>query len=80
LTPLHIQALKLEYQCKQTYPFYREIYQWVSERMPGTTPLQVRALLDECSFVILLRDVLDMRPLPIDWEGAPIPVRKSRAA
>ena len=78
LSSLHLTAMYLEYQALSQPPYPSNVYQWVSARMHGVAPTQVKALLDECSLVTLLRDALGMPALDIDWNrGA---VHKGRRA
>lgn len=77
LTPLHLTAMRLEHQAMSTPPTPKNVYAWVSERMGGVSHLQVKALLDECSLVVLLRDAFSMPALPIEWE---LPAVAKRAA
>jgi hypothetical protein len=68
LSPLHIQAMQLEYRCKTDAPhFTGKEYVWVSERMRNVPPMQVKALLSEASLAVLFREVLGMPALYIDW-------------
>ena len=68
LSPLHIQAMQLEYRCKTDAPhFVGKEYLWISERMRNVPPLQVRALLEEASLAVMFRDILGMPMLHIDW-------------
>lgn len=69
LSALHMEAMRLEYRAMITPPYPANVYQWVSQRMHGVSPTQVKALLDECSLVTLLRDALGMRPLEINWNA-----------
>jgi hypothetical protein len=77
LTPLHREALRLEHQAMSKPPYPDNVYGFISSRMPGVPPTQVKFLLDECSLVVLLRDVLGMPALVMDWE---LPVVVKRAA
>lgn len=78
LSPWHIEALQWEYHCRREYPhFAGKEYQWVSEQM-GVPQLQVKALLDECSLAVLMRDLLHMPPLIIDWNGGTLVKRTVR--
>lgn len=69
LSPLQREVMRWEYQAMRTVPMPDNIHNWISARMYGLPPLQVKALLDECSYVVLLRDILDMQPLDLDWES-----------
>ena len=72
LSPFHLEALRWEYHCRCEYPhFAGKEYQWVSEQM-GVPQLQVKALLDECSLAVLMRDVLHLPPLAVDWKDTPV--------
>lgn len=79
LSPLHMTALRLEYHAMSKPPHPDKVYQWISTRMPGVPPTQVKALLEECSLVTMLRDTLGMKPLVMDWEVETIQ-KGSRAA
>jgi hypothetical protein len=67
LSPLHMEALRLEYQAMSKPPYPDNVNGWIAQRMHGVSQFQVRALLDECSLVVLLRDVLRMQPLEVQW-------------
>jgi hypothetical protein len=77
LSPLHLQALRLEYQAMSRPPVPDNIHLWVADRMRGVTQLQVKALLEEASFVILLRDVLGLAPLEVQWSEPMYTVKRA---
>lgn len=78
LTSLHMEAMRLEYQAMSKPPYPDNVYGYISSRMVGVPPTQVKFLLDECSLVALLREVLGMPALVMDWEAPK--VDKKRAA
>lgn len=69
LSPLHTECLRLEYHAMSKPPYPDNVYNWISARIHGVPPLQVKAILDECSFVVLLREALGMQPLAIHWDA-----------
>jgi hypothetical protein len=71
LSALHLEAMRLEYRAMTTPPMPANVYQWVSAKMHGVPPTQVKSLLEECSLVTLLRDAMGMRPITIDWDYTP---------
>lgn len=75
LSPLHLTAMQLEYHALSRPPYPDNVYAWVSARMRGVPPLQVKALLDECSFVVLLREALGLAPLAVQWSIDPVVVK-----
>lgn len=78
LSPLHIQALQLEYRCKIDAPhFGGKEYVWISERMRGVPPMQVKALLGECSLALLFREILGLPALYIDWNADMATIRRA---
>lgn len=78
LTTMHREALRLEHQAMSKPPYPDNIYGYVSSRMIGVPPTQVKFLLDEASLVVLLRDVLGLPALVMDWDV--IEVAPKRAA
>lgn len=79
LTSLHIQAMTLEYQALSKAPTPDNVNAWIADRMFGVMPNQVRALLDEASLAAMLREVLGLQPLVIDWQVGTVQ-RGKRAA
>lgn len=78
LSPLHIQAMQLEYRCKIDAPhFAGKEYVWVSERMRNVAPTQVKALLGECSLALMFREILGMPMLHIDWNADVAAIRRA---
>lgn len=77
LSTLHREALRLEHQAMSRPPYPDNVYGYIASRMSGVPPTQVKFLLDECSFVVLLREVLGMPALVMDWE---LPAVAKRAA
>jgi hypothetical protein len=78
LTPLHIQAMQLEYHCKtDTVDWTGMDYEWISKRMRGVPPLQVKALLGEASLAVLFREILGMPALYIDWNADIAAIRRA---
>lgn len=67
LTDYHMQIMRLEAAAMIAKPQPSNVYTWIAARMRGVSHLQIKAILDECSLVVLLRDVLRMPPLAIDW-------------
>lgn len=67
LSPLHIQVMQLEQRALTAEPLPDNPYNWISARMHGIPPLQIKAILDECSFVVLLREALGMQPIAVNW-------------
>lgn len=78
LTAMHMEALRLEHQAMSKPPYPDNVYGFISSRMHGVPPTQVKFLLDECSFVVLLREVLGMPALVMNWER--VADTKKRAA
>lgn len=76
LSPLHMEAMRLEYRALSTPPYPDNVYAWVAQRMHGIPHLQVKALLEEVSLVVLLRDVLGLAPLAVDWTVEITPVKR----
>lgn len=72
LSHYHLQAMKLEYQCKHHYGFYRQVYEWIAERMSGFTKLQIKALLDEASIAFALRHALGLPEIDVQWDVEPV--------
>lgn len=77
LSPLHLTALQLEYHAMSKPPYPDNVYTWIAARMHGIPPLQVKALLDECSFVVLLREALGLPPLNMQWTLEPVVVKRA---
>ena len=67
LSPLHIQVMRMEQSALIAEPIPDNTYNWISARMHGIPPLQVKAILDECSLVVLLRDALHLPAIVVDW-------------
>lgn len=76
LSPMHMTALQLEYHAMSKPPYPDNVYAWVSARMHGVPPLQVKALLDECSLVVLLREALGMPAINVQWSDQPVIVKR----
>jgi len=74
LSPLHLQVMRMEQSALISEPVPDNVYNWIAARMHGLPPLQVKAILDECSLVVLLRDALHMPAIVVDW-----PVRENVA-
>lgn len=74
LSPLHLQVMRMEQTALISEPVPDNVYNWIAARMHGIPPLQIKAILDECSFVVLLREVLHLPALAVDW-----PVRDTAA-
>lgn len=73
LSPLHLHIMRMEQSAMIAEPQPENVYNWISARVHGIPPLQVKAILDECSLVVLLRDALHMPAIVVDWplrEGA----------
>ena len=77
LTSLHREALRLEHAAMSRPPYPDNVYGYISSRMIGVPPSQVKFLLDECSFVVLLREVLGMPALVMDWEVVPLVAKRA---
>jgi len=77
LTQMHREALRLEHAAMSRPPYPDNVYGYIASRMQGIPPTQVKFLLDECSFVVLLRELLGMPALVMDWE---VPDTVKRAA
>ncbi len=67
LSPLHVQVMRMEQSALIAEPTPDNIYNWIAARMHGIPPLQVKAILDECSLVVLLRDALHLPAIVVDW-------------
>ena len=74
LSPLHIQVMRMEQSALISEPPPDNVHNWIAARMHGIPPLQVKAILDECSLVVFLREALGMPALQIEW-----PVREVAA-
>lgn len=77
LSPLHMQLMRLEQSAMTANPVPDNVYHWIAARVRGFTPLQIQAMLEECSFVVLLRDVLSLPPLAIEWQRPEVAARKA---
>lgn len=78
LSPLHIQAMQLEYRCKtDTVDWSGMEYEWISKRMRGVPPMKVKSLLGEASLAVLFREVLGMPALYIDWNADVAAIRRA---
>ena len=71
LSPLHLQVMRMEQSALISEPVPDNVHTWIAARMHGIPPLQIKAILDECSFVVLLREVLGLPALVMDWELSP---------
>lgn len=67
LSPLHRQIMVMEYSAMNSEPKPDNIYNWISARVRGIPPLQVKRILEECSLVVLLRDVLSLPAVTMEW-------------
>jgi hypothetical protein len=77
LSPLHRQIMVMEYSALNNEPKPDNIYNWISARVRGIPPLQVKRILEECSLVVLLREVLSLPELVIDWPLEDVAKRKA---
>jgi hypothetical protein len=71
LSPLHEQAMRLEYQVKMYYPHYLDVAGWVAERL-GTGKHQAVNILSEAEMICAAREIIG-KPLVFDWQAIPAP-------
>lgn len=77
LSPLHLHIMRMEQSALIAEPTPDNVYNWISARVHSIPPLQVKAILDECSLVVLLRDALHMPAIVVDWPVREAVVRKA---
>lgn len=67
LSPLHVKLMQMEQAALTAEPVPENPYKWIADRIHGIPPIQVKAILDECSFVVLLREALGLKPIAVKW-------------
>ena len=77
LSPMHQHIMRMEQSALIAEPPPDNVFNWIAARIHGIPPLQVKAILDECSLVVLLRDALHMAPIVVDWPVREGVVRKA---
>lgn len=77
LSPLHMNIMRMEQSALISEPPPDNVYNWIAARVHGIPPLQIKAILDECSLVVLLRDALHMAPIEVDWPVREVAAKKA---
>ena len=76
LSPLHRQIMVMEYSALNSNPQPDNVYNWIAARVRGIPPMQVKRILEECSLVVLLREVLSLPAVSIEWPMEDVAKRK----